>query len=163
MSALRTVTTSRIAFIRPTISALPIIRRRNHIHQDQGPNSKNSDDAADMIDALANGEAKGRTGGGKPLDASKNAPAKPKITNQSVPGWDSSGSLTEEQRREVDEHNRDFDAKHDHGHQAPGDKVDKKFWGEQRREFNEHKRDLNAKQEPDDKVDKKFWSEDRRQ
>jgi hypothetical protein len=135
MSALRTVTTSRIAFIRPTISALPIIRRRNHFHQGQGRNNKDSDaGTANVIDGLANGEVKGRTGGGKPLNASRNAPPKPKITNQSVPNWKSAENLTEEQQREVDEHNRDFDAKHDHGNQAPDDKVDKKFWSEQRRQ-----------------------------
>ena len=40
--------------------------------------------------------------------------------------------LTEEQKKEVEEHNKDFDNRHDRGNVAPGDKVDKKFWGDGR-------------------------------
>ncbi|GJC80536.1 hypothetical protein ColLi_03374 [Colletotrichum liriopes] len=36
--------------------------------------------------------------------------------------------LTEEQKREVDEHNKDFEKKHDTAAPADKDKVDKKFW-----------------------------------
>ncbi|KAM0433018.1 hypothetical protein ACHAPT_004723 [Fusarium lateritium] len=86
-----------------------------------------------IIDGLAGGSAKGRTGGGEPLEASSaNAPPQPKVSNQSIPGSTQTDTLTEEQKREVEEHNRHFEKKHDHGNQAPDDKVDKKFWGGER-------------------------------
>lgn len=73
--------------------------------------------------------AKGRTGGGEPLSSSsENAVPKPKISNLSVPGADVSANLTKEQKEEVERHNKDFAAKHDHGNAAPDDKVDKRFW-----------------------------------
>ncbi|KFH48716.1 hypothetical protein ACRE_004030 [Hapsidospora chrysogenum ATCC 11550] len=80
-------------------------------------------------DALGSASAMGRTGGGEPLESSSsNAPPKPKISNLSVPGTDARKELSEEQKREVDEHNRDFERKHDRGQEAPGDEVDKKYW-----------------------------------
>ncbi|KAF5980340.1 hypothetical protein FCOIX_4864 [Fusarium coicis] len=97
------------------------------LYQDQVKDSNGS-----FIDGLAEGEAKGRTGGGEALDASsKNAPPQPKVSNQSIPG-NQTDELTEEQKKEVEEHNKDFDKKHDRGNVAPGDKVDKKFWGGER-------------------------------
>ncbi|OHF00786.1 hypothetical protein CORC01_03860 [Colletotrichum orchidophilum] len=57
-------------------------------------------------------------------DAKKTNPPQPKISNASVNGE----KLTEEQQREVDEHNRDFEKKHDTAPTAEDDKVDKKFW-----------------------------------
>ncbi|OLN88236.1 hypothetical protein CCHL11_00079 [Colletotrichum chlorophyti] len=57
-------------------------------------------------------------------DARKTSPPKPKIANASVNGE----KLTEEQQREVDEHNKDFEAKHDKSPPAEDDKVDKNFW-----------------------------------
>jgi hypothetical protein len=87
------------------------------------------DSNGSFVDGLAEGDAKGRTGGGEPLDASsRNAPPQPKVSNQSIPG-NQTDSLTEEQKREVEEHNKEFDERHDRGNTAPGDKVDKKFWG----------------------------------
>lgn len=81
-----------------------------------------------MPDALANGDARGRTGGGKPLSSShRSAPAQPKISNASVPG--DKAKLTEEQQAEVDEHNRDFENKHGKAAKAEDDKVNPKFWG----------------------------------
>jgi len=77
-------------------------------------------------DGLADGSAKGRTGGGEPLESSENAPPQPKILNAKVAGHGQ--KLTEEQKREVDEHNRDFDEKHDRASAAADDKVDKNFW-----------------------------------
>ncbi|KAH6995829.1 hypothetical protein BKA56DRAFT_666117 [Ilyonectria sp. MPI-CAGE-AT-0026] len=126
MSAARLIattrSTARIARARPGLYAAAATRR---LHQEQDP----KDNGASVIDGLAAGSAKGRTGGGKPLSSSsKNAPPQPKITNQSVPGNSQMAQLTEEQRREVEEHNRDFDAKHDRGQTAPDDRVDKKFW-----------------------------------
>lgn len=79
-------------------------------------------------DSLSDGEMLGRTGGGEPLEASSNPPPRPKVRNQDIPqGKDK--KLSEEQQREVDEHNRDFDAKHDRANPAEDDKVDEKFWG----------------------------------
>ncbi|TQN68469.1 hypothetical protein CSHISOI_06973 [Colletotrichum shisoi] len=57
-------------------------------------------------------------------DARKTNPPQPKISNASVGGE----KLTDEQQREVDEHNRDFERKHDTAAPAEKDKVDKKFW-----------------------------------
>ncbi|KAK2061996.1 hypothetical protein LY76DRAFT_589963 [Colletotrichum caudatum] len=57
-------------------------------------------------------------------DARKTNPPQPKISNASV----GSEKLTEEQKREVDEHNKDFEKKHDTAAPADKDKVDKKFW-----------------------------------
>ncbi|KAH7033251.1 uncharacterized protein B0I36DRAFT_321052 [Microdochium trichocladiopsis] len=50
----------------------------------------------------------------------------PSVRNQSIPG--AKPGLTEEQKREVENHNVDFDKRHDRGGQAPDDLVDKKFW-----------------------------------
>jgi len=80
-------------------------------------------------DTLAQGDALGKTGGGKPLDSSsKNAPPQPKILNASIPGGKGAVKLTEEQQREVDEHNREFEKGFDHAATAEPDKVDEKFW-----------------------------------
>ncbi|CAM1511911.1 Fc.00g094240.m01.CDS01 [Cosmosporella sp. VM-42] len=126
MTALRlTATTLRAATCSVTRSSLPAARQIHHsrrLFQDDG--------AANAVDGLANGnDAKGRTGGGEKLESSsKNAPPKPKVSNASIPGDFESDNLTEEQKKEVDEHKKDFAKKHDHGNTAPDDKVDKKFW-----------------------------------
>lgn len=78
-------------------------------------------------DRLAKGGAPGRTGGGEPLASSENAPAPPKVNNASIPG-EGDSNLSKEQQKEVDEHNRDFDKKHDRASPAGEDKVDKEFW-----------------------------------
>lgn len=77
-------------------------------------------------DSLADGDARGRTGGGKPLESSHAAPPQPKISNASVPGQ--RPKLTPEQQAEVDEHNRDFEKKHGRADSAADDKVDTSFW-----------------------------------
>ncbi|KAK4149548.1 hypothetical protein C8A00DRAFT_18777 [Chaetomidium leptoderma] len=77
-------------------------------------------------DTLAEGDARGRTGGGPPLESSRDAPAPPKVDNASVPG--KHAKLTPEQQAEVDEHNRDFENKHGLADRAADDKVDKSFW-----------------------------------
>ncbi|KAI6782814.1 uncharacterized protein J7T54_000957 [Emericellopsis cladophorae] len=80
-------------------------------------------------DDLANNPVKGRTGGGEPLDSSAPYGATPpKISNHSVPGHNSAKHMSPEQQKEVEEHNKDFEAKHDTSSPAPEDKVDKKFW-----------------------------------
>ena len=119
-------------FRRPLISStsrlLPSFRPLHRTSTLRAGDDAGSKDGA-MPDALAERSAKGRTGGGEMLDSSsRNAPPKPKISNLSVPGRDMSANLTEEQKEEVERHNRDFEAKHDRGNTAPDDKVDKKFW-----------------------------------
>lgn len=78
-------------------------------------------------DRLAKGGVPGRTGGGEPLASSENAPPRPKVNNASVPG-EGKNNLSKEQQEEVDEHNRDFEKKHDRASPAAEDKVDKGFW-----------------------------------
>ncbi|KAK5652216.1 hypothetical protein OQA88_10713 [Cercophora sp. LCS_1] len=80
-------------------------------------------------DGLAEGDARGRTGGGKPLDSSHAPPPKPKIYNSSVHGG--TAKLTKEQQEEVDQHNREFEEKHGKAPSAAKDKVDKSFWSGQ--------------------------------
>ena len=79
-------------------------------------------------DRLADGDALGRTGGGKPLSSSVHPSAKPKISNASVPGH--KPHLTKEQQAEVDEHNREFERTHGKVGNEPerDDRVDKSFW-----------------------------------
>lgn len=80
---------------------------------------------------IPNNDKGAKTGtayGGEALKGTegKNAPPRPKILNQSASGVES--DLTKEQKEEVDQHNREFDEKHDKSEPAPQDKVDKKFW-----------------------------------
>ncbi|KAJ4413551.1 hypothetical protein N0V85_003513 [Neurospora sp. IMI 360204] len=94
----------------------------------QSNTSTSNSDKFAIPDALANGDARGRTGGGEPLSSShRSAPPQPKISNASVPG--EQPNLTKEQQAEVDEHNRDFEHKHGRAEQAEHDKVNPKFWG----------------------------------
>ncbi|KAI1335230.1 hypothetical protein F5Y15DRAFT_254486 [Xylariaceae sp. FL0016] len=51
---------------------------------------------------------------------------RPKIFNQAVPG--SKEDFSDEQKQEVEQHNREFEEKHDKAEAAPTDKVDKKYW-----------------------------------
>lgn len=90
--------------------------------------STSDSDKFAIPDALASGDARGRTGGGEPLSSShQSAPAQPKISNASVAG--DKPKLTKEQQAEVDEHNRDFEKKHGKAEKAEDDKVNPKFWG----------------------------------
>jgi hypothetical protein len=77
-------------------------------------------------DPLAEGDARGRTGGGAPLESSQNAPAPPKVNNAAVRGQPP--DLTPEQQAEVDKHNKEFAEKHGVSDSAEKDKVDKSFW-----------------------------------
>ncbi|KAK5988474.1 hypothetical protein PT974_09957 [Cladobotryum mycophilum] len=61
-------------------------------------------------------------------DKTHSGTPKPKISNLSVPGVDTSKHLTDEQKREVKKHNEDFEKRFDHAETAADDKVDKKFW-----------------------------------
>ncbi|TLD32953.1 hypothetical protein PspLS_01160, partial [Pyricularia sp. CBS 133598] len=80
------------------------------------------------IDSLSERDALGRTGGGKPLESSsKNAPPPPKVNNSSIPG-DGRDKLSKEQKQEVEEHNREFEERHDRASPASKDKVNKSFW-----------------------------------
>ena len=86
-----------------------------------------------MPDGLSERAAKGATGGGDKLESSASAAApQPKISNQSVSGEDGWEKMSEEQKKEVERHNKDFEAKHDRSNPAEDDKVDKKFWSDDR-------------------------------
>ncbi|ORY71854.1 uncharacterized protein BCR38DRAFT_303856, partial [Pseudomassariella vexata] len=50
----------------------------------------------------------------------------PKIHNQAIPG--TKEGLSQEQKNEVELHNKDFNKRHDRAQPASDDKVDKKFW-----------------------------------
>lgn len=89
--------------------------------KDAVDNNNNNKAAWDSTDA------KGRTGGGDPLEASENPPPRPKIHNASVPGA-GPNKLTKEQQEEVDQHNAEFEKKHDRAASAEDDKVNKHFW-----------------------------------
>jgi len=80
-----------------------------------------------MPDSLADRDARGSTGGGKPLKSTaEGAPSKPKVDNAKV---QSKGKdLTEEQKAEVDAHNKEFSERYDRAAPASDDKVDKSFW-----------------------------------
>jgi len=98
--------------------------------KDAAEQASGSSPTADVVpDTLAAGGAKGRTGGGEPLESSHAPPPKPKIYNASVHGGTS--ELTKEQREEVDAHNREFEKKHGRGQPASADKVNKSFWSGQ--------------------------------
>jgi hypothetical protein len=73
---------------------------------------------------------KGRTAGGKALDSTApGAPDKPKIFNFSTPGAPGEEqNLSEEQKREVEEHNREFAKTHNDEGENPENQVDEKFW-----------------------------------
>ncbi|KAI0398341.1 hypothetical protein F5Y17DRAFT_411963 [Xylariaceae sp. FL0594] len=77
--------------------------------------------------AIPNNDGSANGKGGEALKGpqGKGAP-QPKIHNQSVPGV--KPGLTEEQKQEVERHNRDFEKKHDKAESAPSDKVNKSFW-----------------------------------
>ncbi|KID96884.1 hypothetical protein MAJ_07152, partial [Metarhizium majus ARSEF 297] len=79
--------------------------------------------------------AKGRAAGGQDLGSTaEGAPRKPKVFNFSTPGapGDDKG-LSEAQRGEVDEHNREFERTHDGDAEAPENKVDGRFWDDKGR------------------------------
>ncbi|KUI67797.1 hypothetical protein VM1G_03537 [Cytospora mali] len=102
--------------------------------QSGGSRSKDAEERAQVEtgedpteDRLAEGGARGRTGGGEPLASSENAPAQPKVNNASVPQG-RKAELSKEQQEEVDKHNKEFDEKHDRASPAGEDRVDKEFW-----------------------------------
>lgn len=49
--------------------------------------------------------------------------AQPKISDKNEPGTDD-----KEYAKEVEEHNREFEKRHDRAKEAEDDKVDEKFW-----------------------------------
>ncbi|OAA34073.1 Metallo-hydrolase/oxidoreductase [Beauveria brongniartii RCEF 3172] len=67
--------------------------------------------------------------GGEPLaSTARSTPSKPKIFNSRMPGDGEAKHLTEEQKEEVEVHNRGFKNKNSRGQTAEDDKVNKKFW-----------------------------------
>ncbi|RDA90116.1 hypothetical protein CP533_2576 [Ophiocordyceps camponoti-saundersi (nom. inval.)] len=114
------LTSSSLLLRSPLLSQTP--SRQNLI-----PNRNQSSDA------LSDGKGtKGKTGGGPALESTASgAPDEPpKVVNSRVSAVEPGKGLDEEQRREVEEHNRAFERKHDAGHAASGcaDKIDEKFW-----------------------------------
>ncbi|KAM7183112.1 hypothetical protein V8F20_012742 [Naviculisporaceae sp. PSN 640] len=103
-------------------------------NKDNIPNEESSSAPTEGIvpDELANGSVRGRTGGGEALSSSQDAPKKPKVDSHSLPGGDP--KLTKEQQKEVDEHNREFEAKHGRAQPAEDDKVDPKYWSNKGKE-----------------------------
>lgn len=83
-------------------------------------------DASAVGDTLGTHDARGSTGGGKPLESSDHPPPQPKIWNASARP-DKEG-MTDAQKEEVTRHNKEFDEKHDKADPAEEDKVDKHFW-----------------------------------
>lgn len=65
-----------------------------------------------------------KSSGGK---VSKDGGAKPKISKPAKPDA-GEGSVTEKERAEVEQHNKEFRAGHDHAKDEQGDKVSKEFW-----------------------------------
>ncbi|KAH8903582.1 hypothetical protein BR93DRAFT_981356 [Coniochaeta sp. PMI_546] len=104
-------------------------RSKSAAESQPSSSSPSSSNPGALPDSLSDTDMRGRTGGGKPLDASHHAPAQPKVWNHAVSGKKPGEGLTEEQRREVEEHNRDFEKKHDRANPAENDKVNKAFWG----------------------------------
>lgn len=90
----------------------------------------NADSSSSSNDGPGGGGAGGdkqRMPGGEALKGPQGRGApQPKIQNQTVPG--TRPGLTEEQKREVEQHNREFEKRHDRAAPAGEDLVDKKFW-----------------------------------
>lgn len=104
------------------------------VSSSSSPSSASDSNPGAMPDSLSDGDMRGRTGGGSPLEASHHAPRRPKVWNHAVAsgrGQAPGEGLTEEQRAEVDEHNAEFDRKHDRANMSGDDKdkVGKGFWG----------------------------------
>lgn len=95
-------------------------------HQESRDSAQDPRGGNVLPDGLAEGDVRGRTGGGEPLDSSRAAPPQPKIYNASVHAG--TADLTKEQKAEVDAHNREFEDKHGRGVSAGEDKVNKGFW-----------------------------------
>lgn len=81
---------------------------------------------ADEHPAAADQRTKGRTGGGESLGSTAfGAPAKPKLYSSAMPSDGSAVDLNEEQKREVDQHNRDFEKTSEPGQKVEDDKDTK--------------------------------------
>ncbi|KAH8178493.1 hypothetical protein LIA77_00012 [Sarocladium implicatum] len=87
--------------------------------------TKASDNDAEGIDAdeppaLIDQRTNGRTGGGESLESTAfGAPSKPRVFNSSMPSDGRPVDLDKEQKREVDQHNREFDKTSE-----PGQKIE---------------------------------------
>lgn len=75
--------------------------------------------------SVGGGQATGKGGEALKGPQGEGSP-QPKIMNQSVPG--AKPGLSEEQKQEVEQHNVDFDKRHDRAAPAADDKVNQKFW-----------------------------------
>lgn len=88
--------------------------------QSGGSRSKDAEEAGDV------GEKASRKGGEALKGPQGKGTPQPKIHNQAIPG--ATAGLTEEQKQEVEQHNTEFEKRHDRAQPAADDKVDKKFW-----------------------------------
>ncbi|KAK0391523.1 hypothetical protein NLU13_1023 [Sarocladium strictum] len=130
-----TISLAAASISRPVAPTNSVLLLPRNLHTTPSPlrAPEPSDNPGAMPDGLSERSAKGTTGGGEPLESSaRNSPPKPKISNLSVPGTDGPDKLSEEQRREVEQHNKEFEEKHDRGTAAEDDKVDKSFWSSER-------------------------------
>lgn len=84
-----------------------------------------SKEAKETGSSPTGGEIKNSKGGEALKGPQGDGAPKPKIHNQSV---NTDQPLSEDQKREVDNHNRDFEKRHDRASPASDDKVDQKFW-----------------------------------
>ncbi|KAH8173645.1 hypothetical protein LIA77_07900 [Sarocladium implicatum] len=121
--------------IAPTSLAAPSLLLRNIHTTTPSPlrAPEPSDNPGAMPDGLSERPAKGATGGGDKLGSSaEGAPPKPKILSASVKGVNGQEGMSEEQKSEVERHNKEFEEKHGRADPAEDDKVDKKFWSDDR-------------------------------
>ncbi|KJZ69677.1 hypothetical protein HIM_10924 [Hirsutella minnesotensis 3608] len=124
-------TVSTIRAIHRTPSSRPITTYSFHLSSSSSKNTPTANTNANPTSDDGGFGTKGRTGGGQPLaSSSPNAPAKPKVYNSNISGSgsDPANQLTDEQKKEVDEHNRHFAQEHGHRKTPPGEKVDDRFW-----------------------------------
>lgn len=86
-----------------------------------------SKEAKETGSSPTGGSVGGGGGGGEALKGPQGEGApRPKIHNQSVPS--AKQGLSEEQKQEVEQHNKDFEKRHDRAAPAGEDKVNKNFW-----------------------------------
>ncbi|TVY83195.1 hypothetical protein LSUE1_G000855 [Lachnellula suecica] len=96
----------------------------------EGQGTKSPEDASAQSGGSRSKDAKesgssptgGSVGGGGGKSSSNGA--SPKIHDKSVPGGDNSA----DKQAEVEQHNKEFEQRHDRAPKAENDKVDKKFW-----------------------------------
>jgi hypothetical protein len=100
--------------------------KEKHEKEEQEEAAAKHTGSTTLHDSLAESDARGRTGGGEPLESSDHPPAQPKIWNAGAPA--EREKLTDEQKADVDAHNKEFEERHARASPAEDDKVNKSFW-----------------------------------